>query len=133
MTRNELIRLSYAITGCAIKVHKALGPGLLESIYEKCLKYELQRQGYEVEQQLSVPIIYDDFVFDAALKVDLFVNKLILIELKTVEKILPIHEAQTITYMNLLKCPQALLINFNTTNITHTLRPFINKHYHFLD
>jgi GxxExxY protein len=86
MTRNELIRLSYAINGCTIKVHKTLGPGLLESIYEKCLKYALQRQGYEVEQQFPVPIIYDDFVFDSALKVDLFVNKLIILELKTVEK-----------------------------------------------
>ena len=133
MTRNELIRLSYAITGCAIKVHQTLGPGLLESIYEKCLKYELEKRGYLVEQQLKVIITYDEIVFDGALKVDLLVNKTIVVELKTVEKILPIHEAQIMTYMNLLKCPQGLLINFNTTNITRSLRPFINKHYNFSD
>ena len=133
MTRNELIRLSYAITGCAIKVHQTLGPGLLESIYEKCLKYELEKRGYLVEQQLKVAITYDEIVFDGALKVDLLVAKTIVVELKTVEKILPIHEAQIMTYMNLLKCPQGLLINFNTTNITRSLRPFINKHYNFSD
>ena len=131
MTKNELIRLSYAITGCAIKVHKILGPGLLESIYEKCLKYELEKQGFHVEQQVSVCITYDDLEFEAPLKVDLFVNKLVVLELKTVDHILPIHEAQTITYMNLLQCPQALLINFNTTNLTRSLKPYINKHYIF--
>jgi GxxExxY protein len=133
MTKKEITQLSYAITGCAIKVHKALGPGLLESIYEKCLKYELEKQGYNVEQQLQVSISYEEIEFDCALKVDLLVNKVIVIELKTVEAILPIHEAQIITYMNLLKCPQGLLINFNTTNITYSLKPFINKHYRFLD
>ena len=123
MTKNELIRLSYAITGCAIKVHKILGPGLLESIYEKCLKYELEKHGFHVDQQLSISIIYDDLEFEAPLKVDLLVNKLVVLELKTVDQILPIHEAQIITYMNLLQCPQALLINFNTTNLTRSLKP----------
>jgi len=131
MTKNELIRLSYAITGCAIKVHKTLGPGLLESIYEKCLKYELEKHGFYVDQQLSVSIIYDDLEFEAPLKVDFLVNKLVVLELKTVDQILPIHEAQIITYMNLLQCPQALLINFNTTNLTRSLKPYINKHYIF--
>jgi|SRR5690606_5287007 len=133
MTRKEVKQLSYAITGCAIKVHKTLGPGLLESIYEKCLKYELEKNGYTVNQQMRVSIIYDEIDIDYELKVDLFVNSGVVVELKTVEAILPIHEAQLLTYMNLLNCPQGLLINFNTTNITRSLRPLINKHYQFTD
>lgn len=131
MKLKDVVKLSYAITGCAIRVHKTLGPGLLESIYEKCLKYELEKQGFQVKQQCQISIIYDELEFDCHLKLDLFVENLIAIELKTVESLLPIHEAQVITYMNLLKCPQALLINFNTTNITRSLRPFVNKHYDF--
>ncbi len=131
MTKKEILKLSYDITGCAIKVHKILGPGLLESIYEKCLKYELEKNGFEVKQQLSVEIIYEDLEFESPLKVDLLINDFVVVELKTVDLLLPIHDAQILTYMKLLNCPQGLLINFNTTNITSTLRPFINKYYPF--
>ena len=109
MTKREITQLSYAITGCAIKVHKALGPGLLESIYEKCLKYELQKCGFNVTQQLTIPVFYDDLQINTNLKLDLFVNDLVVIELKTVEAILPVHEAQLLTYMKLLEAPQELL------------------------
>jgi GxxExxY protein len=112
---------------------QSIRPGLLESIYEKCLRYELEKQGFLVKQQHQVSILYDDLEFDCNLKVDLFVNNLIVVELKTVESILPIHEAQVLTYMNLLKCPQGLLINFNTTNIIRSLKPFVNKFYVFCD
>ncbi|MCK9254336.1 MAG: GxxExxY protein [Bacteroidales bacterium] len=127
MTKKEVTQLSYEILGCAIKVHNALGPGLLESVYEKCLKYELIKQGYEVEQQLPVAIVYDELVIDSDLRLDLLVNKTVAVELKTVENILPVHEAQTITYMNLLKVPQSLLINFYTTNISKSSKPFVNE------
>lgn len=129
MTKKEVTQLSYEITGYAIKVHKSLGAGLLESIYEKCLVHELLRNGYDVKQQVRVPIIYEDIIIDADLKVDLLINDCIVVELKAVEEILAIHEAQLLTYMKILKKPQGLLINFFTNNITKSLRPFVNEYF----
>ena len=129
MTKKEVTQLSYEITGFAIKVHKILGPGLLESIYEKCLVHELEKNGYAVQKQLKVPIIYDDIVIDADLKVDLLVNDCVVVELKAVEELNPIFEAQLMTYMKILKKPQGLLINFFTTNITKSLKPIINEYF----
>ncbi|WP_346237134.1 GxxExxY protein [Niabella insulamsoli] len=129
MTKKQVTQLSYEITGFAIKVHKALGPGLLESVYEKCLYYELQKNGYQVRQQVFVPVFYDDIVLDTALRLDLLVNDTIIVELKAVEAIHPVHEAQLITYLKLLKKPQGLLINFFTDNITKTLKPFVNEYF----
>ena len=133
MTKKQITQLSFEITGFAIKVHKKLGPGLLESVYEQCLKYELEKNGYEVKQQLIVKIEYDDLEFESNLKIDLLVNDLIVVELKSVENILPIHEAQLLTYMKILEKPQGLLINFNTTNITKSLKPLVNKYFAMLD
>ena len=133
MTKNEVTNLSYKIVGLAIKVHKALGPGLLESIYEKCFKYELEKNGYDVKQQVIVNLEYDDLVFDSNLKVDLLVNDCIVIELKSVDRLLPIHESQLLTYMKILKKPQGLLINFNTINITSELMPLVNDFFKKLD
>ncbi|MBW4361992.1 GxxExxY protein [Flavobacterium taihuense] len=133
MTKKEVTQLSYEITGYAIKVHKELGPGLLESVYEKCLKYELETNGYSVRQQLSVPIQYYDLEIDADLRLDLLVNDTIIVELKAVEAILPIHEAQLLTYMKLLEIPQGLLINFYTLNISKSLKPFVNEFFNRLD
>jgi GxxExxY protein len=133
MTKKEVTQLSYEITGYAIKVHKELGPGLLKSVYEKCLKYELETNGYSVRQQLSVPIQYYDLEIDADLRLDLLVNDIIIVELKAVEAILPIHEAQLLTYMKLLEIPQGLLINFYTLNISKSLKPFVNEFFNRLD
>lgn len=132
MTKKEVTQLSYEITGYAIKVHKNLGPGLLESIYEKCLVYELRNNGYNVKQQVTVPIHYDNLIFDANLKIDLLINDTIIVELKAQEEILPIHEAQLMTYMKILKKPQGLLINFFTNNITKSLIPIINDYFRAL-
>ncbi|WP_047097469.1 GxxExxY protein [Chryseobacterium lactis] len=129
MTKKEITQLSYEITGFAIKVHKILGPGLLESIYEECLKIELIKNGYDVKQQLVASIDYDGIEIETKLIVDLLVNDTIIIELKAVEKLLPIHEAQLLTYMKVLKKPQGLLINFFTNNITKSLKPFINEYF----
>ena len=129
MTKKEVTQLTYEKTGFANKVHKNLGPGLLESIYEKCLVHELQNNGYDVKQQVKVPIQYDDLVFDTNLKIDLLVNDVIVVELKAQEEILPIHEAQLMTYLKILKKPQGLLINFFTTNITKSLIPIINEYF----
>lgn len=133
MTKKEVTKLSYEITGLAIKVHKKLGPGLLESVYEQCLKFELERNGYEVKQQVNVKIEYDNLELESTLRIDLLVNDTIIIELKTVENILPIHEAQLLTYMKLLEKPQGLLINFYTTNITKTMKPFVNEYFSKLE
>ncbi len=129
LTRKEVTQLSYEIIGLAIRVHKELGPGLLESIYEKCLKYELELNGYDVKQQLLVKIDYFDLEFESDLRIDLLINDCVVVELKTVESILPIHEAQLLTYMKLLRRPQGLLINFNSTNITKSTKPFVNEYF----
>ncbi|WP_310593952.1 GxxExxY protein [Flavobacterium sp.] len=132
MTKKEVTQLSYEIIGFAIKVHKELGPGLLESIYEKCLKYELESNGYDVKQQLTVKINYFDLKTETDLKLDLLVNDCVIVELKAVENILPIHEAQLLSYMKLLRRPQGLLINFKTTNITKSSKPFVNEYFTML-
>jgi GxxExxY protein len=132
MTKKEVTQLSYEITGLAIKVHKALGPGLLESVYEKCLKYELIKNGYQVQQQLIVPVFYDEISMDTDLRLDLLVNECVVVELKAMENILPVHEAQVLTYMKLLKKPQGLLFNFFTENITKSMKPFVNEYFKML-
>ena len=132
MTKREVTQLSYEITGLAIKVHKALGPGLLESVYEKCLKYELLKNGYNVKQQLVVPVVYEDVTIDTGLRVDLLVEDCIVVELKATEEIKPVYEAQILTYMKLLKIPQGLLMNFFTDNISKSLKPFVNEYFRLL-
>jgi len=117
ITQKYINELTYKITGFAIEVHKELGPGLLESIYEKCLAHILKQNGFEVSQQQIVPINFRGLKLNADLKLDLLVNNLIIVELKTVETILPIHEAQLLTYLKLLDKPKGLLVNFNCTNI----------------
>ena len=97
------------------------------------MKYELEQNNYDVKQQLSIKIDYYDLEFDSDLRIDLLVNDCVVVELKTVESILPIHEAQLITYMKLLRRPQGLLINFNTTNITKSAKPFVNDYFTRLD
>lgn len=129
LTKKEVTQLSYEILGFAIKVHKKLGPGLLESIYEECLKYELERNGYDVKQQLTVKIDYYDLESETDLRIDLLVNDCVVVELKTVDSFHPIHEAKLLSYMKLLERPQGLLINFNTTNITKSTKPFVNEYF----
>jgi len=128
-SKKVITQFSYDIVSCAIKVHKELGPGLLESVYEKCLKHELQLSGFEVEQQISIPIYYKGLSLETELRLDLLVNDLIVVEIKAAESIHPVFEAQILTYMKLLQKPQGLLINFFTTNITKSLKPFVNEYY----
>lgn len=101
----------------------------MESVYERCLKHELESNGYDVKQQLIVKVNYEDIEFETDMKIDLLVNDCVVVELKTVESILPIHEAQLLTYMKLLRKPQGLLINFFTTNITKSMKPFVNEYF----
>ena len=129
MTKRYVTQLSYDIVGLAIKVHKELGPGLLESVYQRCLEYELQTNNYQYSRQQSVPIEYGNMQFDAELRLDLLVSNCIIVELKAVDTLLPIYEAQLLTYMKLMKKPQGLLINFNTDNIVKSMKPFVNAHF----
>ena len=131
-TKKEVTQLSYDITGLAIKVHKALGPGLLESVYEKCLCYELRINGYNVCQQVIVPVVYKEIIMDTELRLDLLVNDTIVVELKAVEAMHPVYEAQLLTYMKLLEKPQGLLINFFTDNISKSMKPFVNEYFKML-
>lgn len=133
MTKKEVTQLAYNITGCAIRVHKELGAGLLESIYEKCLKHELELNGMKVANQVIIPVQYKNLKFDSDLRIDLIVNDTVIVEIKAVEKTLPVHEAQVLSYMKLLKFPQGLLINFHTDNIVKSLKPFVNNHFKDLE
>lgn len=129
VTKKQVTQLSYDIAGYAIKVHKNLGPGLLESIYETCLKFELERNGYSVKQQVIANVVYDGLLMETTLKLDLLVNDLVVVELKTVEELKPVHQAQLLTYMKLLQKPQGLLINFFTDNIIKSMKPFVNEYF----
>lgn len=117
ITKKNLDELTFEIIGCAIEVHRTLGPGLLEKVYERCLKHELELKGFEVQQQQDVPVRYKGVVLDATLKYDLLVNNLIIVEVKAVEEMYPVFEAQLLTYLRLLEKPKGILINFNCKNI----------------
>lgn len=129
MTKTQITQLSYDIVGCAIKVHKELGPGLLESVYEMCLAYELKEKGFIVDQQISAKINYGKIEIETPLKIDLLVNDTVIIEIKTVESLLSVHQAQLMTYMKILKKPQGLLINFYTDNISKSMIPLVNEYF----
>lgn len=120
--------LSYNVLGCAIKVHKNLGPGLLKASM-KMSEIRIERSGYDVKQHVLASIIYDDLCFDTELKLDLLVNDLICVELKTVDEIKPVHRAQLLSYMRILQKPQGLLINFYTDNITKSAIPMVNEYF----
>ena len=105
--------LTEKIIGAAIEVHRGLGPGLLESTYEVCLAHELLTQGMRLERQVPMPVVYKDIRLDAGYRIDLVVEDRVIVELKHVEKLLPLHEAQLITYLKLSGMRVGLLINFN--------------------
>lgn len=113
-----LNKITHSIIGCAIKVHKALGPGLLESTYEVCLEYELMKSKINVERQKALPVVYDDVRLDAGYRIDLLVADSVIVELKSVSELAPIHEAQLLTYMKLSGKRLGLLINFNVQLLT---------------
>ncbi|OQY71111.1 MAG: GxxExxY protein [Ignavibacteriales bacterium UTCHB2] len=129
MTQKIVNDLAYKIVGCAIEVHKQLGPGLLENIYERCLKYELELNGLKVKTQIPVEVIYKGKKIDSDLRLDLLVEDLIIVELKAVETVIPLFQAQLITYLKLLKKPKGLLINFNCEIITKSLIPIVTNEF----
>ena len=117
--------LSYEIIGAAYQVHSELGPGLLESTYEVCLEYELIKRGFKVERQKALPVIYDDKKLDAGYRIDLLVEDSIIVELKSVAAIEPIHKAQIMTYLKLSDLSLGLLLNFNVTDMKKGINRFV--------
>ena len=117
--------LSYKIIGCAYEVHKALGPGLLESTYEACLCYELDQMSIGFEKQKTISINYKDIKLDSGYRIDILVENQIVVELKSVEELLPINTAQLLTYLKLSERPLGLLINFNVVNLQKGIRRYV--------
>lgn len=117
--------ITKVIIGCAIDVHKELGPGLLESAYEECLYYELQKAGLRVEKQKPIPVVYKEIKLDCGYRTDLIVEDKIVIELKTVDEFNPVHEAQILTYLKFAEKKLGLLINFNVLKLKDGIKRYI--------
>jgi len=123
VTRDELTE---NVIGCAIAVHRELGPGLLESTYEQCLARELSLNGVGFEMQVPLAVEYKGVHIDCGYRIDMLVEGRLLLELKSVEHVAPIHEAQILTYLKLSKVPQSLLINFNVRRLLDGLKSYLN-------
>jgi GxxExxY protein len=128
-TKKEVNQLAYDILNAAIEVHRTIGPGLIESIYEACLIKELELRGFDVKQQEHVTIHYKGLELDAHLRCDLLVNDTIIVENKAVQELHPVFEAKLLSYMKMLKKPKGLIINFFTSNIIKSMKPMVNEYY----
>jgi GxxExxY protein len=126
MREKDYTRISFVIIGCAIEVHKELGPGLMESVYQVCLKNQLIKSGLEVKSQVQLPVCYKGEVLDKDFIIDMLVEDSIVVELKSVERLLPLHEAQLLTYLKLSEKKLGLLINFNVPILKQGIRRRIN-------
>jgi GxxExxY protein len=128
MTEEARLRqITEKIIAAAIKVHRALGPGLLESAYEACTAYELAQDGLRVEQQKPLPLIYREVKLDCGYRLDLCVEKEVIVEIKSAEQVLPIHEAQLLSYLKLSGCKVGLLMNFNVKMLKDGIRRVVNN------
>lgn len=121
----ETERIATEIVDSVFKVHKSLGPGLLESVYEICLSHELRLRGLKVETQLAVPIEYEGMQIDAALRLDLLVNSLVIVELKAVDKMIPLHDAQVLSYLRLMNKRFGFLVNFHVPLIKDSMKRIV--------
>ncbi len=126
MEKEELNKITEEIIGAAIAVHRELGPGLLESAYEACLVFELIERGLKVERQRELPVTYKGVHIDCGYKLDLLVVDKVIVEIKAVEALIPVHDAQLISYLKLSGCKVGLLINFNVTQLTKGIRRKVN-------
>jgi len=118
-------QLTSRVLACAVEVHRHLGPGLLESAYEACLAYELAGEGLEFVRQHPVPVRYKGVRIDCGFRVDLWVEGILVVELKAIDRLLPVHQAQVLTYMRLCEAPVGLLINFNVARLREGVRRFV--------
>lgn len=122
----EINRITEKIIGAAIEVHRELGPGLLESTYETCLVFELAERGLKFERQKPLPVVYKGNRLDAGYRLDLFVDDQIIVEIKSVDQLVPIHQAQILSYLKLSGCRVGLLINFNVQILKNGIKRVIN-------
>lgn len=122
----KLNKITETIIGAAMNVHRALGPGLLESAYEACMVYDLGQAGLKVERQKPLPIIYRNVTLDCGYRLDLMVESEIIVEIKSIEKLLPIHKAQLMSYLKLANCNVGLLINFNVEILKNGIQRVVN-------
>ena len=121
----EFDELSRSVIGCALEVHRNLGPGLLESTYRQCLACELSHAGILFQMEVSLPVRYKDILLDCGYRIDLLARGELIVEIKSVEALLPIHQAQILTYMRLANVPIGLLINFNVTRLQTGIKRFV--------
>ena len=124
--REDINQITETIIGAAIQVHKTLGPGLLESAYDACTAYELTERGLKFEQQKPLPLIYKQVYLDCGYRLDLFVENKVIVEIKAVDQLLPIHQAQLLSYLKLSGCKMGLLINFNVKLLKEGIVRVIN-------
>ena len=121
----KLNKLTEQIIGAAIEVHRHLGPGLLESTYETCLAYELQQLGLSFERQKALPLVYKEIRLDQGYRIDLLVEEKVVVEIKVVDQIAPVHEAQVLSYLKFSRCKVGLLLNFNVKLLKNGIRRFV--------
>ena len=134
ITKAYLRALTYDVIGAAIEIHKALGPGLLESVYHECMKHELSLRGINFLTEVSTPACYKNVTVATTLRCDLLIENCLAVEIKASKNIEPIVEAQILTYMKLLEAPQGLIINFNCLNIFNDgQKTLVNDFYRYLD
>jgi len=123
----KLNKITKTIIGMAINIHRALGPGLLESAYEACMVYDLVKAGLKVDQQKPLPIVYRGVKLECSYRLDLMIEKEVIVEIKSVEKLLPIHQAQLMSYLKLSDCKVGLLINFNVKVLKNGIKRVVNN------
>jgi GxxExxY protein len=129
MTHKYINQISYQVIGAAMEVHKQLGPGLLESVYEECFMEELRFRGLNVKAQQKVPLYYRGKELKTELRLDILVEDLIIVELKAVEQMIPLFKAQLLSYLKLTKKPKGLLINFNCENIREQMTSLVTEEF----
>ena len=133
VTQKYLDELAYEVVGASIEVHKIMGRGLLESVYHQCIKEELVHRKINFSTEMIIPVIYKEKQLNMDFRCDLFVEKCLVVELKSVQAISNVHQAQLLTYMKLLKSPKGILINFNCFNIFREgQKTFVNEHFSLL-
>jgi len=123
----EINKITEVIIGCAIEVHKQLGPGLLESTYEACLYYEISKTGLTIQQQVAMPLVYKEVHLEQGYRLDLLVENCVVVEIKMVEAIADVHVAQTLTYLKLSGAKVGLIINFNVLKLTEGIKRLIPR------
>ena len=134
MTQKYLDELTFNVIGAAIEVHKNMGSGLLESVYQQCMSEELTNRNINFITEFKVPVVYKEKELDIEFRCDLFIENCLVVELKSVSEIKPIHDAQVLNYMNLLKVPKGIIINFNCFNIFREgQKTFVNEYFKRLE